>query len=97
MGPNWVLASEKLPRLAEANLNSLLRRLINGIWTAPRRLINSRETYSLHRRLSCQCHCDGRRTDTGSLPACQCNGASMKLNYREGLPAPRATVVEVSR
>ena len=33
VGPNWVLASEKLPRLEEAYLNSLLRRLIAGIRT----------------------------------------------------------------
>ena len=99
MGPNWVLASEKKCRrsshcrLAEANLSSLLRRLIAGIRIADSAAppnYNSREmsiriVYVRYQRLSCQC--DGRRTDTGPLPACQCNGASVKLK-REGRPVP---------
>ena len=33
--------------------------------------------------------CDGRRTDTGPLPACQCNGASVELKSG-GPPGPAA-------
>ena len=85
MGPNWVLASEKMPQITALpfgrsyNLNSLLRRLIAGIRiadsAAPPNYIYV--VYVRYQRLSCQC--DGRRTDTGPLPACQCNGASVKL------------------